>query len=83
MGTMPIVTDIILDWIHEDGYSLPEAGWISAQDRKFYFELAAGKVGHLTSHVRRIVNKRLSISDCWSGIHWMSGLHALPARGEE
>ncbi len=38
---MPLASDIILDWIHEDGYSLSEAGWIRAQDRQFYFEVTA------------------------------------------
>ena len=34
---MPVhASDIILDWIAKDGYSLSEAGWIQARDRKFY-----------------------------------------------
>ncbi len=40
---MPITSDIILDWIHEDGYSLSEAGWIRPQDREFYFEVTVEK----------------------------------------
>jgi len=28
---MPIASDIILDWIHDDGYSLSEARWIRAR----------------------------------------------------
>ena len=43
---MPVASDIIVDWIHEDGYSLSETGWIQARDRKFYFEVAASKEGH-------------------------------------
>ncbi len=43
---MSVTSDIILDWIHEDGYSLAEAGWIRAQDRAFYFEFTAEKGGH-------------------------------------
>ena len=43
---MPVASDIILDWIHADGYSLSEAGWIRPQDRKFYFEVTAEKDGH-------------------------------------
>ncbi len=35
---MPITSDIILDWIHADGYSLSETGWIRAQDHEYYFE---------------------------------------------
>ena len=48
---MPAASDIILDWIHEDGYSLSEAGWIQARDRKFYFEVTAEKDGH--RHIAR------------------------------
>ena len=43
---MPVASDIILDWIAKDGYSLSEAGWIRPQDRKFYFEVTAEKDGH-------------------------------------
>ncbi len=35
---MPLASDIILDWIAEDGYLLSEAGWIQAHARQFYFE---------------------------------------------
>ncbi len=38
---MPIASDIILDLIHDDGYSLSESGWIRPQDRQFYFEVMA------------------------------------------
>ncbi len=48
---MPLASDIILDWIAEDGYSLSESGWIRAQDRKFYFEVTAEKDGH--RHIAR------------------------------
>ena len=48
---MPVASDIILDWIHDDGYSLSEAGWIQARDRKFYFEVTAEKDGH--QHIAR------------------------------
>ena len=34
---MPLASDLILDWIHEDGFSLSEIGWIRAQDHEFYF----------------------------------------------
>ena len=47
MGAMPIIaSDIILDWIAEDGNSLSEAGWIRTEDRKFYFDVRAEKGGH-------------------------------------
>ncbi len=32
---MPLASDIILDWIAEDGYSLSESGWIRPQDHEF------------------------------------------------
>ncbi len=43
---MPIASDISLDWIAEDGYSLSESGWIRPQDHEFYFEVTAEKDGH-------------------------------------
>ncbi len=48
---MPVASDIILDWIHDDGYSLSEAGWIRPQDHKFYFEVTAERDGH--RHIAR------------------------------
>ena len=59
---MPVASDIILDWIAEDGYSLSEDGWIRPQDRKFYFEVTAEKDGH-----RRIARRILNM------IAWMPG----------
>ena len=50
-ATMPITSDIILGWLHEDGYSLGESGWHQARDRKFYFEVTAEKDGH--RHIAR------------------------------
>ena len=44
---MPLASDIILDWIAEDGYSLSETGRIRAQDHQFYFEVTAEKDGQL------------------------------------
>ena len=38
---MPVASDIFLDWIHDDGYSLSEAGWIRPRDEKLYFEVRA------------------------------------------
>ena len=46
MGAVPLATDISLDWIAEDSYSLSETGWIRAQDREFYFEVTAEQDGH-------------------------------------
>ena len=46
---MPVASDIILDWIAEDGYSLSEAGWIRPQDHEFYFEVTAEKDGQRQS----------------------------------
>ena len=56
---MPVASDIILDWIHEDGYSLSEMGWIQAQDRKFYFEVAAEKDGH--RHIARAPDRETAV----------------------
>ena len=42
---MPVASDIILDWIAQDGYPPSETGWIRARDRKFYFEVTAEKDG--------------------------------------
>ncbi len=43
---MPLTSDIILNRLAKDGYSLSEAGWIHPSDRKSYFEVTAGKDGH-------------------------------------
>ena len=48
---MPVASDIILDWLHEDGYPLSESGWIRPQDHEFYFEVAAEKDDH--RHIAR------------------------------
>ena len=53
---MPLASDMILDWIAEDGYSLSEAGWIQAQEHKLYFEVAAEKDGH--RHIARAPTSR-------------------------
>ncbi len=56
---MPVASDIILDWIAKDGYSLSEAGWIQAQDRKFYFEVTAEKDGH--RHIARARDRETAV----------------------
>ncbi len=56
---MPIASDIILDWIHEDGYSLSEAGWIRPQDHEFYFEVKAEKDGH--RHIARARDRETAV----------------------
>ncbi len=43
---MPLTSDMILDWIHEDGYTLSESGWIRPQGRQIYFEVTAENDGH-------------------------------------
>lgn len=49
---MPIrPSDIILDWIHDDGYSTAETGWVRVRDRRFYFQITAVKAGH--RHIAR------------------------------
>ena len=52
---MPIASDIILDWMHEDGYSLSEAGWI----RPHYFEVVAEKDGH--RHIARAPDREQAV----------------------
>ena len=56
---MPLASDTILDWIHEDGYSLSEAGWIRPQDRQFYFEVTAEKDGH--RHIARAPSRETAV----------------------
>ena len=56
---MPIASDIILDWIHEDGFSLSEAGWLRPQDRQFYFEVTAEKDGH--RHIARAPSRKQAV----------------------
>ncbi len=57
---MPVhASDIILDWIAKDGYSLSEAGWIQARDRKFYFEVVAEKDGH--RHIARAPDRETAV----------------------
>ena len=56
---MPVASDIILDWIAKDGYSLSETGWIQARDRKFYFEVTAEKDGH--RHIARARDREQAV----------------------
>ncbi len=56
---MPLASDIILDWLAEDGYSLSEAGWIRPQDEQFYFEVAAEKDGH--RHIARAPDRESAV----------------------
>ena len=56
---MPVASDIILDWIAEDGYSLSEAGWIQARDCKSYFEVTAEKDGH--RHIARAPDREAAV----------------------
>ena len=57
---MPVrASDIILDWIHDDGYNLAESGWVRARDRKFYFEVTADKGGH--RHIARAPSREQAV----------------------
>jgi hypothetical protein len=56
---MPLTSDIILDWIHEDGFSLSEAGWIRPQDQAYYFEVTAEKHGH--RHIARAPSREQAV----------------------
>ncbi len=55
---MPVASDIILDQLAKDGYSLGEAGWIRPQGQRFYFEATAAGTAIDTSHERRIGRRR-------------------------
>ena len=72
---MPIASDIILDRIAEDGYSLSEAGWIRAQDHEFYFKVTAEKDGHrhIQHHVAQLSLRLRIDADLempWVGSGW-------------
>ena len=56
---MPIASDIILDWMHDDGYSLSEAGWIRPQDHEFCFEVTAEKDGQ--RHIARAPDRETAV----------------------
>lgn len=56
---MPVASDIILDQIARDGYSLSEAGWIRPQDQQFYFEVTAEKDGH--RHIARAPDRKQAV----------------------
>ncbi len=58
---MPVASDIILNWIHEDGHSLSEAGWIRAQDQQFYLEVTAEKDGH--RHIARARDRETAVAE--------------------
>ncbi len=56
---MPLTSDIILDRIAKDGYSLFETGWRQARDRKFYFVVTAEKDGH--RHIARARDRESAV----------------------
>ena len=41
-----IISDLILNWLHEDGYSLGESEWISLLPRRRWIQVEATKDGH-------------------------------------
>ena len=58
---MPVhASDIILEWIHDDGYSIGENGWVRALDRKFYFQITAEKDGH--RHIARARDREQAVA---------------------
>ncbi len=63
---MPIASDMILDWIHEDGHSLSETAWIRPQDHEFYFEVTAEKDGH--RHIARAPDRKSAVAQLGSFI---------------
>ena len=57
---MPVrASDMILDWIHDDGYSLAENGWVRARDKKFYFQVTAERGGH--QHIARARDRETAV----------------------
>ena len=56
---MSLASDLILDWAANHGYSLSEAGWIQARDRKFYFEITAEKDGQ--RHIARAPDREQAV----------------------
>ncbi len=56
---MPVASDIILDWIADDGYSLSESGWVRPQDHEFYFEITVEKDGH--RHIARAPDRETAV----------------------
>lgn len=48
---MPLTSDIILDRLSREGYSMSEAAWNRSLNPKFYFEVTAEKNGH--RHITR------------------------------
>ena len=59
MGAMSVASDIILNWIAKDGYSLSETGWRQGRDRKFFFEVTAKKDGH--RHIARAADRETAV----------------------
>jgi len=55
-----LASDIILDWIHDDGYSLSDAGWICLQEHEFYFEISEEKDGH--RHIARAPDRETAVA---------------------
>ncbi len=56
---MSLVSDIILDWIADDGYSLSEADWIRPMDHELYFEVTAEKDGQ--RHIARAPDRETAV----------------------
>ncbi len=54
-----MASEIIRDWIAENGYSLSETGWRQARDRKFYFVVTAEKDGH--RHIARARDREQAV----------------------
>ena len=40
------ISDLLLGWLHEDGYSLGESGWMNPLTGKRWWQVEATKDGH-------------------------------------
>ena len=41
-----VISDLLLGWLHEDGYSLGESGWVNPLTGKWWWQVEATKDGH-------------------------------------
>ena len=56
-----IISDLILGWMHEDGYSLGESGWMNPLTGRQWIQVEATKDGHW-QHECRIEGRRSLVS---------------------
>ena len=54
-----IISDMILGWLHEDGYSLGEFGWVNPRTGQQWMQLEATKDGH--QHIVRAPDRERAV----------------------